>query len=102
MYASRKVAGIHVNTPKTCADEHGEARVDETTLLWFCTLEGGTHNSLELKLVMTEAPISVIIPNNPVHANSNQTIPKNVLFPMISKNMMGKNRRSPIAATAIR
>jgi len=99
MYASKKVAGIHVNTPKTCADEHGEARVDET-MLWFFTL--GTHNSLELKLVITEAPISVIIPNNPVHANSNQTLPKKVLFPMISKNMMGKNRSSPIVATAIR
>jgi len=101
IYVSKKVAGIHVNTPKTCADEHGEAKVDERTEEFF-NVGGGIHNSRELKLVMTDAPISVIIPKSPVHANSNQTIPRKVLFPIISKKIMGKIRSSPIADTAIR
>jgi len=101
VYASKKVAGIHVNTLKTCADEHGEARAGDVIKGSF-TGGGGIHNSLELKLVMRDAPISVIIPNNPVHVNSNQTLPKKVLFPLISKKIMGKIRNSPVVATAIR
>ncbi|SRR5260221_9225547 len=102
---------------------------------------GERHNSLELKLVMRDAPtgerammmsiggramvlansLSVIIPINPAHANSNQTTPKKLLFPEISKKTlsgtrseynnhredwssthMGKTRSSPKPETAIR
>jgi len=101
VYASKKKADIHVNTLKTCADEHGEtSRADVTSGL--CTIEGGTHSSRELKLVIRDAPIRVISPKIPTHANSNQTIPKKVLFPDISTKMTGKIRSRPIVATTMR
>jgi hypothetical protein len=101
MYASKKNADIHVNTLKTCADEHGETRRADVTN-GLCTIEGGTQSSRELRLVMRDAPIRVISPKIATHANSNQTIPKKVFFPDISTKMTGKTRSSPIVATTMR
>jgi hypothetical protein len=101
IYASRKVTGIHINTPKTFANKHGEARTGDVITRFF-TVEGGRQNSLLLRVVIRDPPISVTIPKNPVHANSNQTTPKKDLFPVISKKTMGKIRSSPITLMAIR
>jgi len=101
MYASKKAAGIHVNTPRTCPDEHGETRMADVTSN-LSSVSVGTHNSLELKFVIRAAPIRVINPEIPTQANSNQTFAKKILFPAASTKITGKIRSNPIAAMAIR